>query len=68
MAQSNVTDEHETIDELSDLGDEVMHQTGILDTAADHLSESTDNIEVDPDEVGHWITAIGKALLAIFKP
>lgn len=55
-------------DEAINLGDEVMHQVGILDQAAENLKEQDLEDEVDPEKVGNWITVIGKALMAIFKP
>jgi hypothetical protein len=51
-----------------DLGDEVMRQTGVLDEAAENLEGEKIVDEVDPEKVGNWITVIGKALMAIFKP
>ena len=52
---------------ISDAGDQVMQQIGVLNEATDHL-ESLDPVEtVEPEEVGKWITVIGRALAAIFK-
>lgn len=49
-------------------GREVLKQVGVLEEAAKDLKQHKKERGVDPDEVGTWITAIGKALLAIFKP
>ncbi|MGE0175072.1 MAG: hypothetical protein AB7T49_19920 [Oligoflexales bacterium] len=57
-----------TSDEAVDLGDEVMRQVGNLDQAAENLEGQDLENEVDPEKVGNWITVIGKALMAIFKP
>jgi hypothetical protein len=51
-----------------ELGDEVMRAIGELDGSGQALGADGDCDEVDPEEVGRWMTAIGKALLAIFKP
>ena len=55
-------------DEAVDLGDEVMRQAGVLDQASENLEEQVLNDEVDPEKVGSWITVIGQAIMAIFKP
>lgn len=53
--------------EISDAGDQVLQQIGVLNEATDHL-EGLDPVEsVEPEEVGKWITVIGRALAAIFK-
>ena len=51
-----------------DLGDEVMRRIGSLDDAADNVEGEDLQEEVDPEKVGSWITVIGRAILAIFKP
>ena len=53
---------------LEHLGDDLMRKLGGLDEAAAALSDGHDVGEIDPETVGQWITAIGKAILAIFKP
>ena len=68
MTQNNANNDLEMGGGMSQRGDEVMHQSGILDAAAEQLSESSDCSELEPEAVGKWITAIGKALLAILKP
>jgi hypothetical protein len=55
-------------DEAAELGDEVMRQAGVLDQASENLKGQDLNDEVDPEKVVSWITVIGKALMAIFKP
>ena len=55
-------------DESVDLCDEVMRQAGVLDQASENLEGQDLDDEVDPEKVGNWITVIGKALMAIFKP
>ncbi|MGE0175139.1 MAG: hypothetical protein AB7T49_20255 [Oligoflexales bacterium] len=53
--------------EISEAGDLVLQQIGVLNEATDHLEE-LDLVEtVEPEEVGKWITVIGRALAAIFK-
>ena len=53
--------------EISDAGDQVLQQIGVLNEATDHL-EGLEPVEaVEPEEVGKWITVIGRALAAIFK-
>ena len=47
---------------------DVMHAVGRLDEATDHLDDDPPEDTVDPVTVGQWITVIGKAILAIFKP
>ena len=49
-----------------ELGDRLMHEIGGLDAASDELKGTTDGGEIAVEEVGRWITAIGKAVLAIF--
>jgi len=53
--------------EISDTGDQVMQQIGVLNEATDHLEELEPAEAVEPEEVGKWITVIGRALAAIFK-
>ena len=54
-------------DEIKD-GDEVMKQIGVLGDHVEELGKIKHEVDLEPEEVGTWITAIGKALLAIFKP
>ncbi len=49
-------------------GDLVMEQTGILNGATRALDDSQNCDNVDPETVGTWITVVGKAIIAIFKP
>ena len=52
----------------TDLGDEVMKAIGGLANATSDLkAEQANSSKVAPEEVGSWITVIGKALLSIFK-
>ena len=53
--------------EISDVGEQVLQQIGVLKEAADHLEQVEPVETVDADEVGTWITVIGRALAAIFK-
>ncbi len=49
-------------------GDELMKQIGAIEKATSDLKNDKETCQkVDPEEVGSWISAIGKALLAIFK-
>ena len=52
---------------LDHKGDEIMKQIGVLEERSGELENVADEINADPEEVGKWITVIGKALLAIFK-
>lgn len=53
--------------EITDAGELVVQQIGALNEAADQLEEECPVDKVEPEEVGRWITAIGRALAAIFK-
>lgn len=57
------TNENESVTK----GDEVMKSIGELKQVTQDLKEATKQHETDPEEVGNWITTIGKAILAIFK-
>jgi hypothetical protein len=48
-------------------GDDVVKQIGVLTEATDHLEQIPPEETVEPEEVGRWITVIGRALAAIFK-
>ncbi len=48
-------------------GNQVAEQIGALKQLAKNLKQPTDGEDIDPEEVGKWITVIGKALLAVFK-
>lgn len=52
---------------LNEKGDEVMKQTGILKEATDLLKDLSQNDKDHKEEVGSWLTILGKAILAIFK-
>ena len=56
------------LDGTQHAGDAVMHAIGKLDEAASQLDMSATADEVEPEAVAKWITVIGKAILAIFKP
>ncbi len=49
------------------LGDEVMKRSGELHEATEQLSKSNNESDIDAQEVGNWITTIGRALISIFK-
>lgn len=53
--------------EISDAGDHVMQQIGVLSEASEHLEQLDPTESVEPEEVGKRITVIGRALAAIFK-
>jgi len=48
-------------------GDKVMKAVGELREATEALEREADDCETDPEEVGSWITTIGKALIGIFR-
>ena len=52
---------------ISNAGDQVLQQIGVLTEATDHLESLAPVETVEPEEVGKWITVIGRALAAIFK-
>lgn len=52
---------------FSQKGDEVMKQTGMLKEASDLLKDLSKNDRDDKEEIGSWLTILGRALLAIFK-
>jgi|GEM_PF-1555049 len=52
---------------IVDAGEQVVQQIGVLNEAADQLKEECPVEKVEPEEVGRWITVIGRALAAIFK-
>ena len=53
---------------FDEAGDALMKAVGALEGAtADLKSEQAKSCKTDPNEVGNWITIIGKALLSIFK-
>ena len=51
----------------SDAGENVLQQIGALNEATNHLEEIGSVETVEPEDVGRWITVIGRALAAIFK-
>lgn len=53
--------------DITDAGEQVVQQIGALSEAADQLNEECPVENVEPEEVGRWITVIGRALAAIFK-
>lgn len=52
---------------ISTAGENVLQQIGALNEATDHLEKSDPVETVEPEEVGKWITVIGRAIAAIFK-
>lgn len=50
-----------------DPGESVLRQIGELNEATAQLEELDEDVTVEPEEVGKWITVIGRALAAIFK-
>lgn len=46
---------------------DIAQNIGILKERTKELVKDKSNCEVDPEEVGSWITAIGKAIVAIIK-
>jgi hypothetical protein len=52
---------------IADAGENVLQQIGALNEAADHFEKSDPVETVEPEEVGKWITVIGRAIAAIFK-
>lgn len=52
---------------LRNFGDNVMKELGRAESASEALGDDHDVNKIDPNDVGRWITAIGKAVLAIFK-
>ena len=63
-----VSDSASTSIANGDADDNVMQHLGALNEATEHLKERVIHEDVDPETVGKWITLIGKAILAIFKP
>ena len=53
--------------ETTDAGDKVVRQIGVLNETPEQLNEECPAEKVEPEEVGRWITVIGRALSAIFK-
>ena len=53
--------------EITDAGEQVVQQIGVLNEATDQLKEEWPVEKVEPEEVGRWITVIGRALAAILK-
>lgn len=53
--------------EIGTKGDDVMQAVGELKRLTHDLKEATKGNDVDPEEIGSWLTTIGKAILAIFK-
>ena len=48
-------------------GDDLTGDVGALKELTDLLTKEETSCKEEKNEVGSWITAIGKALLAIFK-
>lgn len=47
-------------------GSDVAVEIGKFGALSDELKSESEKCKAEPDEVGSWITAIGKAVLAIF--
>ena len=47
-------------------GNDVATEVGKIGALTDELKSETGRCSEEPEEVGNWITAIGKAVLAIF--
>lgn len=52
---------------LGEIGNEVMKAIGRLDEATKKAKDDKNSCETSEDEIGSWLTVIGKAILAIFK-
>lgn len=52
---------------LNEKGDEVMKQSGVLKQATDLLNELSKDDKENKEEIGSWLTILGRALLAVFK-
>ena len=48
-------------------GNEVAAEAGRLGALTDELKSENGSCAGEPQDVGNWITAIGKAVLAIFS-
>lgn len=46
-------------------GNDVVEAAGRLGAQTDELDDANASAQREPEEVGSWITAIGKALLAV---
>lgn len=53
--------------EIGNPGDEVLKQVGVLTDVIAQLKDLGPEQSVDPEEVGRWITIIGRAIAAILK-
>ena len=53
--------------ELDQKGMEVLEQVGTLKKASEILKNVTHTCETTPEEIGSWITVLGRAILSIFK-
>ena len=56
-----------TSNDLTNVGAEVVKETVKLDVLTQEFSNQTELCQETEDEVASWITAIGKAILSIFK-
>ena len=52
---------------FEDRGGEVLTEVGALNELTKVLTKNNSDCEADQEDVGSWITVIGRALLAIFK-
>jgi len=52
---------------INTAGENILQQIGALNEATDHLDKLDPVDTVEPEEVGKWITVIGRAIAAIFK-
>lgn len=54
-------------EETDNAGDEAMKQVGTLDEIVKQATQDRKSCEAEPEEVATWITAIGRAIRAIFS-
>ena len=52
---------------LEDKGGEVLTEVGALTELTRELTKDNSDCDTEKDEVGSWITVIGRALFAIFR-
>ena len=52
---------------FEEIGNEVMKAVGALDEATQKTKADKETCDASQDEVGSWISVIGKAILTIFK-
>lgn len=52
---------------FEEIGNKVMKAVGALDEATQKTKADKESCDSSQDEVGSWISVIGKAILTIFK-